>query len=250
MVSPTNDSSIDRRHIVRAYDRELTQLRALVVDMGEAVIEQTRRAVRALTQLDGALARQVIDAKPRIDALSLAADEEIFTVIAKRQPTAVDLRVVLAVSKVAGDLERAGDKAARIARNVLRLVEDGALDAGGLPSSLQPPLRRIDDLVCCMLERAVDAMTRPDLDKATGVFQDAETLQGAYTELSDALLAEQTTLGGVRLARLLGIAHALERIGNHAAGIAEQVVYVITGQDVRHRNRELLVDALRSREPR
>jgi phosphate transport system protein len=240
-------SHANRQHIVAAYDRELTHLRALVIDMSEAVVEQTRTALRSLLDPDAAAARTVIDREPQIDRLSQLADEEVFAVIARRQPTAADLRLVLAIAKVVGELERGGDKAERIARNVLRMVEARPL---ALADAVANGLRDLDTVACCMLERAVDGLTAPDLGKAAGVFQDESRLRAAASSLNRTLVeAHGTTLHGQQLAGLLTIAHAIERIGNHAANIAEQVVYVITGEDVRYRNRELLLDALGHGEP-
>jgi phosphate transport system protein len=235
-------SHANRQHIVAAYDRELTQLRAQVIEMGEAVVEQTRMALCSLLDGDGAAAGTVLDREPQIDRLSQLADEEVFAVIARRQPTAADLRLVLAIAKVVGELERGGDKAERIARNVLRMLDAGPAT---VPDSVATGLKDLDAVACCMLERAVDGLTVPDLAKATGVFQDESRLRAAASSLNRTLVEAHGSLHGQQLAGLLTIAHALERIGNHAANIAEQVVYVITGEDVRYRNRELLLDALR-----
>jgi phosphate transport system protein len=233
----------DHQHIVSAFDRELTELRRLVVEMGEAVVTQTRDAMAALIAGDALRARQVIAREPDIDALSVAADEEVFRVIAKRQPTAVDLRLVLAVSRVVGELERGGDKAARIAHNALRLLDDGEPEP--LSETLARSLRTLENLVAERLEQAVNGLVDAELAQAVTVFESEPTLQQARQALTDALVAPDADFDGNRLAALLTIAHALERIGNHAGNIAEQVVYVITAEDVRYRNRNLLIDALK-----
>ena len=126
----------EHHHIVSAYDLELAHLRSLVVDMVAAVVRQTQNAVEALTTGHHALAREVIDRDPDIDALSLAADEEVFRVIAKRQPAAIDLRLILATARIVGDLERAGDKAKRVAKHTLKLLK-----AGTKPSCQSRPSR-------------------------------------------------------------------------------------------------------------
>lgn len=231
------------RHIVSAYDRDLDHLLALVSEMGDHAVDQTQRAVHALLDGDAAAAHQVLDREPEIDSLNLAADEEVFSVIARRQPTAMDLRLVLAVSKAVGELERAGDKAARIARSTLRLLES---PARVLAEPLPRLLREHDAVACCMLDRAVEAMAGADLDKAVGVLDDDERLHAASAALARALLADTGPPRGEPLAAMLTIAHALERIGNHAANIAEQAIYVIRGEDVRYRNRALLIGALRA----
>lgn len=236
-----------RHHIVTSYDVELTHLRGTVVAMATTVVRQIQEAVDALIASDSALARQVVKRELEVDTLSLAADEEVFRVIARRQPTAVDLRLVLAIARIVGDLERAGDKAERIAKQTLRLTEteSGPL----LPESALTPMRRLVEIDCQLLLDAVAGLTETDLDKANAVFQAEAQLSAASAALRDALVGPAVGLTGAHFASLLIVAHALERAGNHANNIAEQVVYVITGEDVRFRNRELLIDRLRHRSP-
>jgi phosphate transport system protein len=236
----------DHQHIVSAFDRELTELRRLVVDMGEAVARQTRDAVTALLTTDPAGAQAVIDREPDIDAMSVEADEEVFRVIAKRQPTAVDLRLVLAVSRVVGELERGGDKAERIANNILKLT--GSDQAKHVSEVLTGPMRALEQVVIERLGNAVRGIVDANMQLAIDVFESESTLREARTALTETLVAPSTPFSGTELAALLTIEHALERIGNHAGNIAEQVVYVITAEDVRYRNRSLLIDALKHRD--
>jgi hypothetical protein len=143
--------------------------------MGHRVVEQTQAAVAALLDGDMTQAYRVLDREPQIDYLSLDADEEIFQVIARRQPTAVDLRIVLALSRIAGDVERAGDKAVRIARQSLGLRDSGI--QGTLPlDELKDLLRRLDDQACCMFERSIEAVAGFDVELALGVFEDEPLL--------------------------------------------------------------------------
>jgi phosphate transport system protein len=235
----------DHHHIVSAYDLELAHLRSLVVDMVSAVVRQTRAAVESLATSSSALAREVIDRDPEVNSVSLAADEEVFRVIAKRQPTAIDLRLVLATARIVGDLERAGDKAKRIARHSLKLLE--AETQPLLPEQAITPIRRLMEIDCELLQDAVSGLVEADLDKAIKVFEADSQLKDASEALRTALFDPAAGLSGDHFAGLLTAAHALERTGNHANNIAEQVVYVITGDDVRYRNRELLIDSLRSR---
>ena len=235
----------DHQHIVSAYDLELSHLRGLVVEMAASVVRQTRTAVEALTQGSHASAATVIDRDPEIDAQSLAADEEVFRVIAKRQPTAIDLRLVLATARIVGDLDRAGDKAKRIAKHSLKLLEAGTNPL--LPEQAIEPMHRLMEIDCELLEGAVAGLVEADLDKVIAVFQADSRLNDASEQLRAALLDPAAGLAGDHFAGLLTITHALERTGNHANNIAEQVIYVITGDDVRYRNRELLIDSLSNR---
>ncbi|MBK5940723.1 phosphate signaling complex protein PhoU [Halochromatium roseum] len=237
----------DHQHIVSAYDLELAHLRSLVVDMVSAVARQTRDAVEALATNSSALAREIVDRDPDVDALSLAADEEVFRVIAKRQPTAIDLRLVLATARIVGELERAGDKAKRIAKHCLKLIDTETRPL--LPELAIEPMQRLMDIDCELLQDAVSGLVEADLQKAVAVFQADSRLIAASEQVRISLFDPATKLSGDHFASLLTVAHALERTGNHANNIAEQVVYVITGEDVRFRNRELLIDRLRSRAP-
>lgn len=233
-------------HTVRRYDRELAKLRGIILDMGHRVIEQTQAAVAALVDGHDAQAYRVLDREPQIDYLSLDADEEIFRVIARRQPTAVDLRIVLALSRIAGDIERAGDKAVRIAEQFLVLRESG-MEHGGVPAgALADLLRKLDDRACCMFERGVKAVANFDVELALGVFEDEPRLFEASNE-ARAYLGREDLAGFQprQVVCLLTSAHALERIGNHASNIAEQVIYVAEGKDIRYRNREILIETLR-----
>ncbi len=244
-AAATNRADLITGHTVRGYDRELGKLRAIILDMGHRVIEQTQCAVAALIDGDEAQAYRVLDREPTIDYLSLDADEEIFRVIARRQPTAVDLRIVLALSRIAGDLERAGDKAARIAAHTLALRE-GARTDPVLADELKTRLRQLDELACCMLERGIEAVARFDVQLALGVFEREAGMFAVSSEIRTALGQDEVEgLKPRQIVALLTCAHALERIGNHAANIAEQVIYVAQGQDIRYRNRELLIETLR-----
>jgi phosphate transport system protein len=253
-TKPAGD--IARGHTVRGYDRDLTRLRDLILEMGERVVEQTQTAMAALLGEDLTPAYRVLDREPQIDYLALDADEEAFHVIVRRQPKAIDLRIVLALARIADEAERAGDKAARIAHRTISLRERDA----EVPESVRDQFRRLDQLVCCAFERAMGAVATFDIDGALGVFED----EALFSQVSSELVRE-LTLGDwpeaqpkepepvptrVQLEALLAIAHALNRIGNHAAGIAEQVIYVAEGQDVRFRDRAILIETLRHRTER
>jgi phosphate transport system protein len=243
-AKPTTD--IASGHTVRRYDQELAKLRGIILEMGERVVEQTQSAVIALVEREKINAYRVLDREPQIDFLSLDADEEVFRLIVRRQPTAVDLRIALALSKIAGEVERAGDKAVRIARQALESLTQEGAGSDFLSEDVNEMLRRLDGKACCMFERSIQAVATFDVDIALGIFEDEP---GLYQLSSEArkLLGELNRDGLIprQVLCLLTTAHALERIGNHAATIAEQVIYVALGQDVRYRSRELLIDTLR-----
>jgi phosphate transport system protein len=229
-------------HIMRAYDQELARLRNLVLEMKTRVLDQTREALTALLQPDVNAAHGVLDREPGIDTLTLEADEEIFILIAKRQPTAVDLRLVMAISKVVSDLERGGDHAASMARSAIRLHQAGHRQP---TAPLSESLQQLFATGCRMLEQSVTALTEAKLEQAIEVFERETAFYNQVRATREEILDSDYAQQPRALAELLAIPHALKRLGNHGANIAEQAVYVIRGDDVRYRNRELLIDALR-----
>jgi len=239
-------TDITQGHTVQAYNQELGRLRGLVLDMGEYVLEQTHAAAQALIAGDVALARSVIDKEPKLDQMELDADEAIFNLIAKRQPAAIDLRLVLALSKIVGDLERAGDKAERIAWCVVRLLErDGQQPA----AKILHHVRVLADLSCAMMERGLDALARAEVEPALDVFADDrrldDELDAALRHLITFVLQDSSLVGQV--VDLVFAIKALERIGQHASNISEQVIFIAKGKDVRYQNKEVLIEALRKR---
>jgi len=239
-------NDITKGHTVQAYDKELGRLRGLVLEMGEYVLEQTRGAVSALTGGDIQLARQVVDREPKVDRFELDADDAIFNLIAKRQPAARDLRLILALSKVTGDLERAGDKAEQIAWCVIHLLErDGQQPA----ARILHHVRRLDEIACSMLERSLDALGRVETAPALDVFADDhrldDELDAAMRHLITFVLEDSSLVGQV--VDLVFALKSLERIGRHATNIAEQVIFVAKGEDVRYQNKDVLIEALRQR---
>jgi phosphate transport system protein len=235
-----------RGHTVKAYDSELAQLRGLVLEMGERVVEQVTDAVAAVVEGDPDPAHEVVNRERKIDYFELDVDESIFNIIARRQPAAVDLRLVLALSKVVGNLERAGDKAEDIAECALRIQgRDGCPDA-----AIYHHVSRLGKQACCMMERAMDALGRTDVEQALDVFADdrglADEVAAAMRHLMSFVVEDPSLLSQV--IDLLFAVKALERIGNHAGNIAEQVIFVAKGRDVRYQSRENVIAALRRRD--
>jgi phosphate transport system protein len=242
--SPTGRPDLAAGHTVRGYDRDLTKLRTLILEMGERTVEQVQTAVSALLDGDPVPAYRVLDREPQIDFLAMDADEEAFQLIVRRQPKAIDLRIVLALAKIADEAERAADKAARIAHRAIVLRETG----GVLSEPLRGCLQGLNEAVCCVFERAMASVGTFDTDLAIGVFKDETRLAAANKDLIGCLTSNaDETLPLTQLELFFAIAHALYRIGHHAGAIAEHVIYVAEGQDVRFRNRELLIETLRHR---
>jgi phosphate transport system protein len=218
----------------------------MVLEMGEFVLEQTRSAVKALTAGDINLARQVLDNERKIDYFELDVDEAIFNIIAKRQPAAIDLRLVLALSKTVGFVERSGDKAEQIAWCVIRLMER---EGQGPVNKILHHVRRLDQVACWLLERSLDSLARTDIDMALEVFRESADLEDEFDAAMRHLMTfvfEDTAMLGQVLDIVFAL-RALESIGDHASNIAEQVIFVAKGKDVRYQNKDILVEALSRR---
>jgi phosphate transport system protein len=240
---------VTKGHTIQRYDKELGGARGMALEMGEHVLEQSRNAVSALIKGDISLARKVIEKEPKIDSFELDIDEAIFNLIAKRQPAAIDLRFILALSKIVGDLERAGDKAEQIAWCVVRLIEDD----GQRPSSkILYHIGSLCEIACRLLEHSLDALAKADTDSALDVLEDGVRLENEFDAAVRHVMTfvlQDTQLVGQAL-DVVFVLRALANIGDHAGNIAEQVIFVTKGKDVRYQNREILVEALRERKNR
>jgi phosphate transport system protein len=195
------------------------------------------------------MARQIVDNDRKIDSFELDIDDAIFNLIAKRQPAAIDLRMILAMSKVVGNLERAGDKAEQIAWCAIRLMER----EGQQPAfKILHHIRTLEQLSCSLLKRALDALAQADVDLALDVFTGGPRLEDEFDAAMRHLMTfvfEDTTLVGQVLDLVFAL-RALASIGDHAGNIAEQVIFVAKGKDVRYQNKEILIETLRRRDGR
>ena len=222
---PTNE------HTLKQFDAELEAIRALVLQMGGLVEEQTVRAMDALTGGNTQLAARVVEDDHRVNALEVAIDEECSTIIARRQPAAGDLRMIMMVVKTITDLERIGDEAAKIARMAQLIYES---DRPTVPRTGE--IRRVADIALGMLRNALDAFARLDLAVAAKVVrldeQVDDAFRGIMRQLITFMMEDPRTIS--HAIEILFIAKALERIGDHAKNMSEYVVYMVKGKDVRH----------------
>ena len=218
-------------HIFKQYDAELEAVRAKVLEMGALVEGQIVDALEALVTANAKLAKNVIKKDHMVNALEVQVDEDCSHIIARRQPTAGDLRMVLMMIKTITDLERIGDEAAKVARFALKATES--------TQKLTPrfvEIKAMANTARDMLHMALDAFARSD---ATKVIQIAhmdeevdEQYQAAIRQLITFMLEDPRTIS-ISL-EVLFIAKAVERIGDHAKNISEYVVYMVQGRDVRH----------------
>ena len=218
----------------RALDHELQALKDDLIGMGDMVVEAVEQALNCLTQGDTALAQAVIDGDREVNRRRFRIEEECLNLIATQQPTASDLRRVLTGINVAGDLERMGDLAVNIAERAVDLTQ-------------APPLRPFHDLTTladlgqAQLQKALDAFVEADVQKAEEVIASDELLDAVYLKLfNELLICMMEDSRAIRRATgLMFAAKHLERFGDHATNLAEQVIYMVRGTDVRHpRSRE------------
>jgi len=224
-------------HIVHRFDGELSNLHLLILEMGGLVLDQATVALRALREKDIPAAQLVIRREPRIDALEVKLDDEVVSVIARRCPVAGDLRITTAISKAVTDLERIGDEAARIAHLVISIYDSESSDPS---SQLLRDTINMGKLAASMLTEALDIFDTLDAERAETMVKnhgelDAE-FQSSLRRLTTFLLEDARNIG--HTVNIVLILKALERIGDHARNIAEYVIYLIKGEDVRHQQHD------------
>lgn len=217
-------------HISQQFNEELEEIRSLVLAMGGLVEEQIRNAILSLVEGDVSLAESVISRDVNVNKAEVNIDEECTHIIARRQPAATDLRLVIAVIKTITDLERIGDQAERVARMGTRLAEVER------PKNNYNELQNMGDHVARMVHGALDAFARMDAESALEVSKQDKLVDQEY----DGLMRQCLTFmmeDPRKISQMLDImwaARAIERIGDHATNICEYVIYLVKGKDVRH----------------
>ena len=217
-------------HTSKNFDLELESLRTRVLQMGGMAEQQVRRAMEGLYNGDQPLLENVIRDDDRINQMEIDIDDLCNKVIAKRQPTAIDLRMVVSVLKAIADLERVGDKARKIARLGIALANQPTI------SALNIELSHMAETSLKMLRLALDGFARLDLNLVTEAMRLDDTVNAEYRSVTRQLITymmeDPRTI--TRSLDILLIAKAIERIGDHATNIGEYVVYMVKGVNVRH----------------
>lgn len=218
------------KHISGQFNADLEDLRTQLLEMGGIVQQQIIDAVSAIELADGDLAEKVMETEDEVDRREVSIDEACTQVLARRQPAASDLRLVLAVSKAIRDLERMGDEAQKIAKMAIALNEEGQSPHGYME------LRHIGDSVEKMVNNTLDAFARFDVEAAVKVARDDKAVDREYKsamrELITYMMEDPRSIG--RVMNIIWALRSLERIGDHARNIAEHVIYLVKGLDVRH----------------
>lgn len=218
-------------HISRQFDADLETIRASVLQMGGLVESQIKSAVESLLSGDTALMTQVIENDRRVNTLEVKIDEACSQLIARRQPAAGDLRLVMAVIKTITDLERIGDEAEKIARMAKLLSQKS-----GLVLPRYQEIKHASDIALDMLRKSLDAFARLDIVMAAQVVRQDDQVDEEFRAIMRYLITfmmEDARTISTSL-EILFVAKAIERIGDHAKNISEYVIYMVKGRDVRH----------------
>jgi len=219
------------KHLSTQFDTDLDVISNNLMRLGGLVESQVSLAIYALSRSSAEVAEEVLEIENEVNALEIEIDHEIASFIARRQPTAGDLRLLVAMSKTTANLERAGDEAAKIARKVTSIVNGVAPLA--LPFS---ELRVCGGLATELLRKTLDAFTRLEVQTAVSILQNDgvfdREFDGFMRKLITYMMEDPRTISASL--DLIFIAKSIERIGDHSRNIAEFIIYIVEGRDVRH----------------
>ena len=225
----------ENSHLSSQFDQDLNRLRTNVLQMGGLVETQIAAAIEAYSKGEVATVKHIVETDRKVNDLEKAIDDDCAHLIAMRQPTASDLRLVFGITKIVTDLERAGDEAKKIAKGVRRIYE-----AGQMPSQYGIGVRHIAEAALVMLRQSLDAFARLDAGLAVRVIQaDAEVdteFKSIMRQLITHVMEDPRTI--TTSMDIIWIARAVERIGDHAKNIAEHLVFIVEGRDIRHPGKE------------
>jgi phosphate transport system protein len=212
-------------HIVKAYDNDLAALQAMLSEMGGLAEQQLARSIEALLRRDSKLADVVVQGDEKIDALEIAVEEKAVLTIAKRQPMAKDLRNIMVAIRIASDIERIGDLAKNIAKRANAIYDN-------IPPRLTKGLQRLGELSQAQVKLILDAFAASDAEKAMEVWRHDEDIDALYNsifrELLTYMMEDPRMIGACT--HLLFAAKNIERIGDHATNIAENIYYLVHGE--------------------
>ena len=230
------------QHISQQFNAELEDVRSHFLAMGGLVEKQVGDAMHSLLDADSALAVSVQANDHKINAMETRIDEELVRILARRQPAASDLRMIIAISKSLTDLERIGDEAAKIARYAQVLCEEGESPRGYMET------RHIGNQVRLMIHDTLDAFARLDIEQAFKVMQADSEIDLEYKTATRALMTYMMEDPRYisRVLNVLWVLRGLERIGDHARNISEQLIYLVKGADVRHTSYEVIEKKIHS----
>lgn len=218
------------QHISRQFNEELEDVRSHVLHMGGVVETQLSNALKVLLNNETELVRDVLDADALVNSFEVDIDEECTRIVARRQPAATDLRLIMTVSKTINDLERIGDEAKRVAK-MSRKGMDGLLK-----DELVGELTQMADMVRSMLRQVLDAFARTDVDTAVLVVKADKKVDKKYKKIIKQLIRQMSKDAEVvpAMMNIVWAVRSLERLGDRCQNIAEHIIYMVLGTDVRH----------------
>ncbi|TNF58923.1 MAG: phosphate signaling complex protein PhoU [Burkholderiales bacterium] len=220
------------KHLSSQFDAELNSISTHVLELGGMVESQLHQALYALEHLSIESADQVLEIEQRINQMEVQIDHEIISTIGRRQPTARDLRFLMAISRTTQNLERAGDEVARMARMVKSILQSST-SPRSMPAS---DLRMAAELAAALLRKSLDSFARLDTEMAVTIIKGDDEIDREYNgflrKLITYMMEDPRTISPSL--DLLFLAKAIERVGDHAKNIAEQIIFIVKGEDVRH----------------
>lgn len=220
------------KHLSSQFDAELNSISTHVLEMGGLVESQLHQALYALEHLSVESADQVLETEKRINQMEVQIDHEIISTIGRRQPTARDLRFLMAISRSTQNLERAGDEVARMARMVKSIIQTSSAPRS-LPAN---ELRVAAELAATLLRKSLDSFARLDTEMALAIIKGDDAIDQEYNgflrKLITYMMEDARTISPSL--DLLFLAKSIERVGDHAKNIAEQIIFIVKGEDVRH----------------
>jgi phosphate transport system protein len=218
------------QHISKRFNQELEEVRNQVLKMGGLVEQQVNDGLIALLEGNVELAQQVIDDDTKVNEMEVAIDENCTEILARRQPAASDLRLMVSIIKTITDLERIGDEAEKLGKNALQIFD------GNNSTPQQLELRHLGESVKKMLRRSLNAYARMDVNEAIEIIQSDKEINSEYDNVSRLLIVKmmEDPREIKNALRISWCARALERIGDHSKNICEYIVYLVKGKDVRH----------------
>ncbi|KVT55822.1 phosphate signaling complex protein PhoU [Burkholderia ubonensis] len=225
------------KHLSSQFDADLNAVSSKVLEMGGLVEAQITGAMQALNEFDRAAAEKVIANEEILNTMEVEIDQECGNIIARRQPAARDLRLLMSISKTITNLERAGDEAEKIAKRVRRLIDEPAARGVNIAE-----IKVSGEMAVTILRRALDAFARLDTVAAAQIVKDDKEIDQEFRAFVRKLVSymqEDPRTISVGLEYLF-IAKAIERIGDHAKNLAEFIIYIVKGTDVRHQPRDTL----------
>lgn len=229
------------KHTSAQFNAELEDARKHLMEMGGLVEQQIETAFKSLMEVDTELAARAIEKDKDVNKMEITIDKQTTQILAKRNPAASDLRFIISVTKTVNELERIGDEAAKIAKQAIELADTGSGPQGYVE------LRHIGEKVRQMVQSSLDAFARLDAEAALSVIQQDKAVDLEYgtaiRSLVTTMMEDPRSIS--RALNVMWALRSLERIGDHARNIAEQVIYLVKGKDVRHKKLEKVAEQVK-----